>query len=94
MRIALAAAAEQGVAAGVGTAASFSASAVAAAFAASLQETLEVIIFHILKYYRFKTNQTKLCLAGGVGHNCSANGKILYSGLFEDVRLVQHYMNM
>ena len=53
--------------------------------AASLQEALEDIVFHILKYYAKKTGQTNLCMAGGVAHNCSLNGKILYSGLFSDV---------
>ena len=27
----------------------------------------------------------RLCLAGGVAHNCTLNGKLLYSGLFEDI---------
>jgi len=53
--------------------------------AAGLQETLEDIVFHILRHYRQKTGQTNLCLAGGVAHNCTLNGKILYSGLFSDV---------
>ncbi len=53
--------------------------------AAALQESLENIVMHILKHYRAKYNHTKLCLAGGVAHNCSMNGRILYSGLFEDV---------
>jgi len=53
--------------------------------AAALQESLEDIVMHILKHYQKKYNHTKLCLAGGVAHNCSMNGKILYSGLFEDV---------
>ena len=53
--------------------------------AAALQESLEEIIFHVLKHQQQKTRHTKLCLAGGVAHNCSMNGKVLYSGLFEDV---------
>jgi carbamoyltransferase len=53
--------------------------------AAALQESLEDIVMHILKHYQKKYNHTKLCLAGGVAHNCSMNGRILYSGLFEDV---------
>jgi carbamoyltransferase len=54
-------------------------------FAASLQETLEEIVLHILGHYQKETGHRKLCLAGGVAHNCSMNGKILYSGLFEDL---------
>jgi carbamoyltransferase len=53
--------------------------------AAALQESVEEIVMHILKHYREKYNHTKLCMAGGVAHNCSMNGRILYSGLFEDV---------
>lgn len=52
---------------------------------ASLQEALERIVFHILRHYREATGMTRLCLAGGVAHNCSMNGKLLYSGLFEDI---------
>lgn len=53
--------------------------------AATLQSTIEKIVLHILRYYRDVTTQKRLCLAGGVAHNCSMNGKILYSGLFEDI---------
>jgi carbamoyltransferase len=53
--------------------------------AAALQESLEDIVFHILRHYRQKTGHTNLCLAGGVAHNCTLNGKILYSGIFSEV---------
>jgi carbamoyltransferase len=53
--------------------------------AAALQESLEEIVFHVLKHYRRTTGQSKLCIAGGVAHNCSLNGKLLYSGLFDDI---------
>ncbi|MFC2145726.1 carbamoyltransferase [Acidobacteriota bacterium] len=53
--------------------------------ASALQESLEDIVMHVLGYYQKKYNHTKLCLSGGVAHNCTVNGKILYSGLFEDV---------
>lgn len=52
---------------------------------ASLQEALERIVFHILRHYRESTGMKRLCLAGGVAHNCTLNGKLLYSGLFEDI---------
>ncbi|MCA6101074.1 carbamoyltransferase family protein [Bradyrhizobium australafricanum] len=52
---------------------------------ASLQEALERIVFHILRHHREVTGITRLCLAGGVAHNCTANGKLLYSGLFDDI---------
>ena len=53
--------------------------------AAALQESVEEIALHILKYYKAKYNHTHLCLVGGVAHNCSMNGKVLYSGLFEEI---------
>jgi carbamoyltransferase len=53
--------------------------------AAALQESVETIVSHILKYYKEKYNHSNLCLAGGVAHNCSMNGQILYSGLFENI---------
>ncbi|EHK52333.1 carbamoyltransferase [Allomesorhizobium alhagi] len=52
---------------------------------ASLQEALERIVFHILRHHRETTGMKRLCLAGGVAHNCTMNGKLLYSGLFEDI---------
>jgi len=54
-------------------------------FAAGLQEALEDLAFHILTHFKQVTRQKNLCLAGGVAHNCTLNGKILRSGLFENV---------
>jgi carbamoyltransferase len=53
--------------------------------AASLQETLERIVFHVVSHYRNVTGSRNLCLAGGVALNCTMNGKLINSGLFEDV---------
>jgi carbamoyltransferase len=53
--------------------------------AAALQRSLEEIVFHVLRHYRQATGQRNLCLSGGVAHNCTLNGKILRSGLFDDV---------
>ncbi|MBW4500875.1 MAG: nodulation protein [Scytonema hyalinum WJT4-NPBG1] len=53
--------------------------------AASLQEALENIVFHVLQHYQRETKQKNLCMAGGVAHNCTLNGKILRSGMFENV---------
>jgi len=53
--------------------------------AAALQCALESIVLHVLEYYRRTTGLEKLCLAGGVAHNCTLNGKILRSGLFSHV---------
>lgn len=53
--------------------------------AASLQETLESLVFHVIQYYKRETKQKNLCMAGGVAHNSALNGKILRSGMFENV---------
>ncbi len=53
--------------------------------AAALQEALEEIAFHLLRHYRQATGESNLCLAGGVAHNCTLNGKILNAGLFENL---------
>ncbi len=53
--------------------------------AAAIQAMLEKIVFHILNHYKTATRQERLCLAGGVAHNCTLNGKILYSELFKSV---------
>jgi carbamoyltransferase len=54
-------------------------------FAAALQAALEEIGLHVVRHFREVTGEDHLCLAGGVAHNCSLNGKILYSGLFRRV---------
>lgn len=53
--------------------------------AATLQNTLETIVFHILNYFQKSTDQTCLAISGGVGQNSSMNGKILYSNLFKEI---------
>jgi carbamoyltransferase len=53
--------------------------------AAAVQDSLETIVFHILKHYRHSTGRRRLCLSGGVAQNSSLNGRILASGLFDDV---------
>lgn len=45
--------------------------------AAALQESLEILIRHMASYYAEKSGYRNLCLAGGVAHNCSSNGKLL-----------------
>ena len=54
-------------------------------YCAALQESVERTIMHVIRHYRKELGLRNLCLAGGVGHNCSANGKIYYSGLFDSV---------
>jgi len=53
--------------------------------AASLQEALEDIVLHMLSHRQRTLGQRNLCLAGGVAHNCTMNGKILNSGLFDQM---------
>jgi carbamoyltransferase len=53
--------------------------------AASLQHTTEEIVLHVLRYYREKTGQRNLCLAGGMIENTGVSGKVLRSGLFDGV---------
>jgi carbamoyltransferase len=51
--------------------------------AAALQQLLQDIVMHVLRYYQSETGLRDLCLAGGVAHNCSLNGEILRSGCFD-----------
>jgi len=54
-------------------------------FAAALQVMLERIVLHILRHHRRTTGATRLCMAGGVAHNCTLNGKVLDAHLFDQV---------
>jgi carbamoyltransferase len=53
--------------------------------AASIQAVTEEIVLRMVKHVHQETNQKNLCLAGGVGLNCVANGRILGKGPFEDI---------
>ena len=53
--------------------------------AAAVQLRLEEIVIHQLKYLKGKHKLSKLCLAGGVALNCSMNGKIVKSKIFDEV---------
>ena len=53
--------------------------------ARSVQEVTEEIVLKMAKHVRNVTNQKYLCLAGGVALNCVANGKLLRSGIFDDI---------
>ena len=54
-------------------------------FAAALQAATEQILLHVIKHFQQQTGHKHLCLAGGLAQNCSANGKLLVSGLFEEI---------
>jgi carbamoyltransferase len=53
--------------------------------AAALQAALSRAILHICGHFGASTGLRKLAMAGGVALNCSANGKLTRSGLFDEV---------
>lgn len=53
--------------------------------AASLQSATEEVILTMCRDIAGRYGQSNLCLAGGVALNCVANGKLLRSGLFENI---------
>ena len=53
--------------------------------AAGLQARLEEVVLAQLGRAREATGLTRLCIAGGVGLNCSMNGAIAASGLFDEL---------
>jgi carbamoyltransferase len=55
--------------------------------AAALQEALERGVLSWLERLRHDTGLRELCLAGGVALNCTMNGKIARSGIFDRVHV-------
>ena len=53
--------------------------------ACSIQEVTEEIVFRMVNHVKKETDEKYLCMAGGVALNCVANGKLIRSGLFEDI---------
>ena len=53
--------------------------------AAALQAALNRAILHICGHFGTSTRMRKIAMAGGVALNCSANGKLTRSGLFDEV---------
>ncbi len=53
--------------------------------AAALQTVLQTCQLHVLRHFKRETGQNNLCLAGGVALNCSANGVIKRSRLFQNM---------
>ena len=58
--------------------------------AASLQSVLQTCQLHLLRHFKRQTGQRNLCMAGGVALNCSGNGLIKRSELFDRVFVQQH----
>jgi carbamoyltransferase len=53
--------------------------------AAALQECLDEAILHLCQHAGQKSGLSRLALAGGVALNCTANGKLLQSGHFDEI---------
>lgn len=53
--------------------------------AAALQACLDDTMLHLCGHFGKKTGLRRLAMAGGVALNCTANGKLLRSGLFDDI---------
>lgn len=53
--------------------------------ARSVQEVTEEVVLRTARHVKKETQEKFLCLAGGVALNCVANGKLLRSGIFDDL---------
>jgi carbamoyltransferase len=53
--------------------------------AASVQAVLEQVVLRMTCSLASQTKARNLCIAGGVGLNCVANGKLLRTGRFKDI---------
>lgn len=53
--------------------------------AAALQECLEATMLHICGHFQKETFSRRLALAGGVALNCTSNGSLVRSNLFDEI---------
>ena len=53
--------------------------------AAALQAVLQTSVMHVLRYFKKETDQSYLCMAGGVALNCSVNGALHRSRIFKNM---------
>ncbi|HEX4633904.1 MAG TPA: carbamoyltransferase N-terminal domain-containing protein, partial [Gemmatimonadales bacterium] len=53
--------------------------------AAALQACLDRTMLHLCGHFAGATGQRRLALAGGVALNCTANGRLLRSGAFDEI---------
>ncbi len=53
--------------------------------AAALQECLDRVVLHVCGHFAEQTGLRRIALAGGVALNCTANGKLMSSELFDEV---------
>ena len=54
-------------------------------FAASVQNALDEMFINLAKYLKSVVNTQNLIIAGGVALNCTANGKLDRSKIFENM---------
>jgi carbamoyltransferase len=53
--------------------------------AAALQECLDKVMLHVCGHFGATTGLRRLAMAGGVALNCTANGRLMRSGLFDEI---------
>jgi carbamoyltransferase len=53
--------------------------------AAALQECLDKVMLHLCGHFGSSTGLRRLAMAGGVALNCTANGRLMRSGLFDEI---------
>ena len=53
--------------------------------AAALQECLDRVVLHVCGHFGKQTGMRRVALAGGVALNCTANGKLIDFGIFDEV---------
>jgi carbamoyltransferase len=53
--------------------------------ARALQECLDTTILHVCGHFAARTGLRRLAMAGGVALNCTANGNLMRSGLFDSI---------
>lgn len=54
-------------------------------FAYSVQKTLEEVVIHLAKCLIKKTGYRNLAIAGGIGLNCTTNGRLISEGVVENL---------
>lgn len=53
--------------------------------AAALQACLDGVVLHVCRHFGTQQGTRRIALAGGVALNCTANGKLIDSGVFDEV---------
>ena len=53
--------------------------------AAALQSCLDRVVLHVCRHFGTQQGTRRIAVAGGVALNCTANGKLIDSGVFDEV---------